>query len=366
MITSKRHRIFLTLTVALSLSGCATLSEQRQDSVILKQDAQVPKPVEVADSATVEDTPPETDNTVPQTPNSVASNNRLLPGTVTLNGTTQTGKLGHPQLTELSGLIASRTMPGVLFAINDSGNEPMLFALSEKGQHLRSWNIDARNRDWEDMAWASIGEQSYLVIGDTGDNLKVHSSASLLFFKEPALQSPIENSLRPDIRIDFTYEDGPRNVEAFAIEGNSVLLLSKEPLTENRPSPGHLYQLQIPTAAEPESPVAIKLATLPLASSSFESRIVAALTGVDLNHPTAMDFDPVSNTAYVLTYRHVNAIKRNKDQTWADAFASKPTRLHTHWLNQAEALAITPGRAIWFSSESSSAPLWAIPIDPPL
>lgn len=366
MITIKGHRVFLALTVALSLSSCASLSMQRQGSATLKQDAQVSRPVEVTDSATVADRPPETDNAAPQTPASVASSSIPLHGTVKLTGTTQTGKLSHPQLTELSGLIASRTMPGVLFAINDSGNEPMLFALSETGRHLRSWNIDARNRDWEDMAWARIGEHAYLVIGDTGDNLKIHSSASLLFFKEPDLQSPVEDALRPDIKIDFTYEDGPRNVEAFAIEGNSVLLLSKEPVTENGPSSPHLYQLQIPYGAALESPVAVKLATLPLVGSSFESRIVAALTGVDLNHPTAMDFDPVSNTVYVLTYRHVNAIKRNKDQTWADAFARKPKRLHTHRLNQAEALAVTPGRAIWFSSESSLAPLWAIPIQPPL
>ncbi len=74
---------------------------------------------------------------------------------------------------ETSGIVASRTYPGVFWVHNDSGNAPELIAIDETAQVLSTLRVDeATNVDWEDIALyqdAALGGIVY--IGDIGDNL---------------------------------------------------------------------------------------------------------------------------------------------------------------------------------------------------
>lgn len=285
--------------------------------------------------------------------------------------TRRTGKLQHRSLTEVSGMSASLTTPGVLFALNDSGNSASVYAFSEQGTHLGEWSINAKNRDWEDMSSIRLAGQAYLIIGDTGDNLKRHRTSTFYFIKEPTLDQSNDSALTPTVTVTFTFEDGPRNVEAFAAAKDSIFMISKEPVTMGGPAASHLYQLNLPAQfnnqpwVNKEPLVAKKVANLPLPRTNLESKLAAVMAGVDLNHTTSLDIDVTSNTAYLLTYRHVIRIKRQNNQTWADTFSMPGKRIYSHNLEQAEALAVTANRAIWITSEKSPAPLWAIPISPP-
>ncbi|NND93093.1 MAG: hypothetical protein HKN42_19710 [Granulosicoccus sp.] len=245
----------------------------------------------------------------------------------------------------------------------------MLFAFDDSGAHLRQWHLEADNRDWEDMATANIQGKEFLVVGDTGDNLGVHRHSTLYFVQEPDIDSPANRVLTPSFTIRFRYADGPRNVEAFAITGHTVYLVSKEPVTARGPTASRLYELELtPTAmasASDEILVATFAGELPMASPNLESRLAASFAGVDLNHPTALDFDPIGNTAYLLTYRHVLRVNRSGQQSWRDAFTAGGTRIHAHQLQQAEALAVVSGQWICITSEIAPAPLWALPIVPP-
>lgn len=278
----------------------------------------------------------------------------------------QKGTLKHKLLSEVSGMSASLKTPGVLFAINDSGNSATVFAFSEQGVHLGEWPIDAKNRDWEDMSSLSLDGQAYLLIGETGDNLKLHRNSFFYLVEEPTPGASKEVTPLPAIKLTFKFEDGPRNVEAFAVAGNSILLISKEPVTSNGPTASHLYEITIPIQFDNKQLIAKRVAKLPLARANFESKLAAAMAGVDLNHITSMDIDAASNTAYLLTYRHVIRIKRQDNQTWPEAFSKRGKRIYSHTLEQAEALAVAPNRAVWITSEKRPAPLWAIPITPPL
>ena len=293
-----------------------------------------------------------------------SGNNNYILGAITR--IRQTGKLQHASLTEVSGLSASLTTPGVLFALNDSGNPATVYAFSEQGAHLGEWPINATNRDWEDMSSIWLNGQAYLIIGDTGDNLKLHRSSILYLIEEPTLQSSNKSALTPTATLNFTFEDGPRNIEAFAVANDSIFLISKEPVTADGPSASHLYELSIPTQISNELLVAKKVASLPLARSNFESKLAAVVAGIDLNHITSLDIDVSSNSAYLLTYRHVIHIQRQDNQTWAEAFSKPGKRIYSHNLEQAEALAVAVNRAVWITSEKRLAPLWAIPISPPL
>ncbi|MCA9628231.1 MAG: hypothetical protein KC766_11220, partial [Myxococcales bacterium] len=83
------------------------------------------------------------------------------------------GKVGNPKLIEASGLVASRTQPPVLWIHNDSGNQPVLYALRPDGESLASYHLSGcQCVDWEDIA---IGPgpragTDYLYIADSGTN----------------------------------------------------------------------------------------------------------------------------------------------------------------------------------------------------
>src|SRR5262245_12947688 len=64
-----------------------------------------------------------------------------------------TGHFVRGDLLESSGVVASSTQPGVLFTINDSGNEPLLFATDSTGADRGVWRVTgATNDDWEAIA----------------------------------------------------------------------------------------------------------------------------------------------------------------------------------------------------------------------
>jgi hypothetical protein len=285
-----------------------------------------------------------------------------LPKPLIVDKITQTGNLENPQLTEVSGMVASRNSPGVLYAINDSGDSATLYALGEKGQHVAQWSIKARNKDWEDLDSIELNNQNYILIGDTGDNLRINRKGTFYLIAEPLPARLPDESLIPYMTIDFVYEDGPRNVEAFAVHGKTVFLISKEPLSSDGATASRLYALEMPPAPPSNTLTAKFLTELPKPRASFESKLAASFVGVDLDHVTAMDITASGRSAYLLTYRQIQRIDRASDESWSTAFQRYSKRIHTHNLGQAEALAIAPGRSVFVTAERRGAPLLSIPI----
>jgi hypothetical protein len=63
------------------------------------------------------------------------------------------GRLKSAALGEDSGLAASRRQANLLWALNDSGNPPVLFALSARGAARGAVRVaGVENIDWEDLA----------------------------------------------------------------------------------------------------------------------------------------------------------------------------------------------------------------------
>lgn len=97
------------------------------------------------------------------------------------------GTISNAEATEISGVVASRAFPDVLWMHNDSGGGPFIYAASTTGEYLGTFELDTSTFDWEDMA---IGpgpnhDLDYLYLGDIGDNLHFRPYVTVQRIAEP-------------------------------------------------------------------------------------------------------------------------------------------------------------------------------------
>ncbi len=146
------------------------------------------------------------------------------------------GLVEHDDITEASGIAASRKNSDVLWTHNDSGGENRLFALDTQGRHLGIYYlVGCENRDWEDMAVGPgpVEGQHYLYIGDIGDNQAVYDTYRIYRVMEPDVvvgQNPVMENLDGAEAIAFRYPDGSRDAEALMVDPltKDVYVISKE------------------------------------------------------------------------------------------------------------------------------------------
>ncbi|MEH6420278.1 hypothetical protein [Pseudomonas sp. CGJS7] len=272
-------------------------------------------------------------------------------------GTSQlSGMLLDPQLSEISGLAASRRHPGVLWMHDDGGNPERLFAVAANGDRLATLRIEGVTKtDWEDIAAFDLDGRHYLLIADTGDNGGLRRSLQLHIVEEP---ERIENArLKPAWSIAFRWPDGARDCEAVAVDvaRKQVLLISK------KRQPPELFSLPLMPAGNALQ-TATKLGELagvpqPDPELRKNNPTRARLQG----QITAADIAPDGNTLAVMTYRYLLLYPRQPDQSWAQAVAGTPRVRDLPWLPQAEALGwAADGRSLYATGEFIPAPLYQI------
>jgi len=116
------------------------------------------------------------------------------------------GTIQSNEINEASGLVASRSNPGVLWTHNDSGGGNVLYAMNELGQHLGIYTInDATNRDWEDIAIGNNPTTAVpeLYLADTGDNQLSNALKYIYIIPEPEV-SPTQNPTAVELTLSHT------------------------------------------------------------------------------------------------------------------------------------------------------------------
>jgi hypothetical protein len=158
----------------------------------------------------------------------------LVPAAVAQQADVKLATVGHfanPEITESSGIAASRQQPGVYWTINDSGGKASIYAFDRTGRDLGAWRVaDAANRDWEAVAIGPCepnGPPSCLYIGDIGDNFRLRRVVTFYRVPEPQVSGHPQKHQRtaPAERIDFTYPTGPRDVEALYVSADATVWL---------------------------------------------------------------------------------------------------------------------------------------------
>lgn len=97
------------------------------------------------------------------------------------------GTVTTDEITEVSGIAASRTHQDVLWMHNDSGGGPIVYAASVTGEPLGRFELETATFDWEDMSIGPGPEpgRDYLYLGDIGDNFHFRPSILIHRIAEP-------------------------------------------------------------------------------------------------------------------------------------------------------------------------------------
>lgn len=135
-----------------------------------------------------------------------------------------TGKIQSKDITESSGLAASRCQPGVLWTHNDSGGGPFIFAIDPKGGSLGTWTVSgAKIADWEDIAgFRNANGECFIYIGDIGNNSRARGEFTIYRVREPQTsdgssnkKDPLETAPVESLR--FSYPDFRHDAETMMV-----------------------------------------------------------------------------------------------------------------------------------------------------
>ena len=147
-------------------------------------------------------------------------------------GNPHTVPFANRQLTESSGVAASRTRPGLLWTFNDSGNDPILFATDTLGRDLGAFRVaGATNEDWEAMALGPCGTRQCLFVGDIGDNAERRRDVVIYRVPEPRLGGGgrTRRATAPATALHVRYPDGPHDAESLILSrAGDLFIITKD------------------------------------------------------------------------------------------------------------------------------------------
>ncbi len=247
-------------------------------------------------------------------------------------------------LTETSGVAASRRLDGVLWGHDDSGGGAEVFAIGPDGADLGRYAIEgAEALDWEDMALGpapgATGDVLYLA--DIGDNESARSSVTVYRAPEPQ-EAPTGagGSIAGADTLTLVYPDGPRDAEALLADPvtGDLFVVSKE--WSLRPTGAY----RIPAGAAPGAPI------------TMERVATVALPGPEL--VTGGDVSADGSLIALRTYGGVLVWDRAPGQTLPEALTAEPCSAPVVAEAQGEAVAFAPdGRGYVTVSEGQNPPI---------
>jgi hypothetical protein len=253
--------------------------------------------------------------------------------------TVVTGRLGAPEATEVSGLVASSTQPGVLWAHNDSGDRARIFALRSDGSLIASLDVPgAEATDWEDIA---VGPGGDLLLGDIGDNKSVRDAIDIYRVPEPRLaDGPTTTAAATRLRL--TYPDGAHDAETLLADPRTGEIVI---VTKRLDGRSGVYAGRTPARDTPASAVLRHAGDLRL-----------GLAGL----ATAGDVSADGRTVAIRTYTALYAWTRKPGASLAATLKRKPCvgSVQLGLEGQGESLALSrDGRSFFTVPEGAAAAL---------
>jgi hypothetical protein len=214
--------------------------------------------------------------------------------------------IASKKIEEASGLAASKSIPGYLWTINDSGNPAEIYLLNEKAEIVMTCALENTvNRDWEEL-FLGPGpdpDKSYIYVADIGDNDALYSYKILYRVEEPLIIEEKSVIKKVDTFV-FSLPDKPRDTEAMLYDSlsSSFYIFSKrEPNIK-------LYELKYP----------------------FLNDTLTAEFKVELpfNNIVAADISAKGDEILLKNYNQIFYWKRNKEESFMSILTRKPAELN--------------------------------------
>ncbi len=371
------------LVLAIGVVALASCSDTGDDAAVTTLDRPTTVDAAPSDAAPSDAAPPDTG------PSSTAAPTTTSASTTTSSDSTTTtvapeakalelcsydttfvlGQVQNPALDEASGLVASRRDGGVIWAHNDGGENPGLFAIATDGTDLgfHPLVIDGVS-DIEDIAMTSGPNGDDILLADIGDNGARRASIRIYRFAEPdpGVIAPIT-----DVEvIDFVYPDRPHNAEVLLFDeadGQIVIVTKEQDVVDGIP-PGlgptaPSFVFAGPLDAQRRGPIelfAVGMLDTPL----LETRTTAltphpiSLLGFG-GIPTGGDVSPDGALIALRTYETIWLWPRLAERSVAEALVSDPCQVRVAPEGQGEAVAFF-GNSLITLSEGSNRPLFEL------
>lgn len=250
------------------------------------------------------------------------------------------GQVESAQITEASGLAASRRNADVLWTHNDSGDSARLFAMTTAGAHLGVYNLTgASATDWEDIGTGpGPGGGDYLYVGDIGDNSTSRVNVTVYRVPEPAVsadQPPATADLPGVESVDLAYPDGPRDAETLMVDPQSA-------------------DLYIVSKSDPSA----RIYRFPGGAWSAGSHTLTYVGSLGFGGATAGDIAPSGNEILVKDYGTIHLYARAPGADPGTALTGSGTTVPYTLEPQGEAVAFDcAGRGYFTVSEGSHQPI---------
>jgi len=273
-------------------------------------------------------------------------------------------RIGDASLNEASGLAGSSADETLLWAVDDSGNPPVLHAFGTDGRFRGHVMLEGvANADWEALDAFEWDGRPWLLVADVGDNAAARPEVTLHVVPEPpatSLSPARRSSARPAWTVTLRLEHGPADCEAVAVDPveERIYLVTKStapPLlyaAPLRPAAGApvVARLEAALAAVPKPEIGPL--ELPLPTGRYRANV----TGIALSRDR--------RAAAILTYGEVYRFPRGAGESWAAALARPPEPLGPPGLWQAEAIGFARDGALYVTGEERNARLLRYPAAP--
>ena len=179
-------------------------------------------------------------------------------------------ELNTEELPELSGLSPSGIYPHVFWSHNDSGHDPILYALHSSGELMATIDFPHPHPDRADLEDIDTApcprhpEHPCLWIADTGDNGGSRDDIAIYVIPEPTLNVPTEAPFSEEVErlslderelvtLRLEYEEGASDIEALVVEGSGEALWLIEKV-EDREARVWRYELDLERIAVDAKP----------------------------------------------------------------------------------------------------------------
>ena len=160
------------------------------------------------------------------------------------------GTIRSKEITESSGIAASRCQSDVLWTHNDSGDDAFIYAINAKGDPLGTWMVEgARNADWEDIAtFKDRTGKCFVYIAETGNNKLKRPDHIVYRIIEPTVgpddasssrTKPLDTSTAESLR--FIYPDFDQDAETLLVHPETGVIYV---VTKRVSGPAGVYRVR--------------------------------------------------------------------------------------------------------------------------